>query len=352
MEFFKKSFKTSQHTLRGEYKLISMNRNTSPISPFTKEDYDLAYQLTAENQYPEIESNRFKENYARLNKGFSVEQMELANGADEWIQKLMITYGQGGVLILNPDFFMYEEYARQFNCPMDWVEANEDFSFDVEDIVQKIEEVQPKLFILSNPHNPTGKQFSHEDLQIFADAMEAVEGYLTIDEAYIEFGQEYVRPKGDHVILIRTMSKIYGMAGLRIGIVQATGETYSRLLKINHPYPINALTLNLANAFLENEEKVHTFLNYQLESKQQLEKAFSTVTDQMRVLPTQANFVFTAGEQAISLGHYLQENGFQGRFYKDQEVDNAVRYSILKLEEYALLETILTDWRNRQRIKG
>lgn len=323
-----------------------MNRNTSPISPFTEEDYAKAYQLTAENQYPEIEINRFKENYARLNKDFPARQIELANGADEWIQKLMITYGQEGVLILDPDFIMYQKYAEQLNCAVDVVQAGADFSFNIEEIVQKIEETQPKLFILSSPHNPTGIQFSEEDLHTLAEAMKKIGGFLTIDEAYVEFGQDYVRPKGDHVIVLRTMSKIYGMAGLRIGIIRATGKTYEDVTRINHPYPTNTLSLNLANIFLENTEKVQEFIGYQIQSKQKLDRAFSAVSNLMQVLPSQANFVLTSGAKAILLGNYLKENGFEGRFYKEKGLEHVVRYSIIKLEDYDLLEATISKWRN------
>lgn len=326
--------------------MIIMNRNTSPISPFTKEDYEMAYQTTAENQYPEVEIVRFKENYNRLNKDFLVENIELANGADEWIQKLMITYGREGVLVLDPDFFMYQEYAGQLNCPISFVKAEEDFSFAVEKILQAIEDIKPKLFILSNPQNPTGVQFSEEDLQKIADAMETIEGYFTIDEAYIEFGEDYVRPQGDHVILLRTMSKIYGMAGLRIGIIKATGKTFEELTKINHPYPINNLTLNLASSFLENKEKVQAFMDYQLESKSRLDNIFSGVSDLMQVIPSHANYIFTSGDLAIPLGNYLKEQGFLARFYEEKGLENVIRYSIIKLEDYELLETAISNWRN------
>lgn len=326
--------------------MIIMNRNTSPISPFTKEDYRNAYQLTAENQYPYTEINRFKENYARINEDFSVEHIELANGADEWIQKLMITYGQGGVLVLDPDFFMYQEYARQLNCPIDFVSATAEFSFNIEEIVRKIEQKRPKLFILSSPHNPTGMQFSEQDLQTLSDSMKKIGGFLTIDEAYVEFGQNYSRPEGDHVIVVRTMSKIYGMAGLRIGIIRATGKTYEDLTKINHPYPVNTVSLNLANTFLKNHKKVQDFIDYQLKSKKKLDWVLSAVSDQMNVLASEANFVFTSGEKALLLGNYLKDNGFLGRFYKEKGLEKVVRYSIIKLEDYDLLEETISNWRD------
>lgn len=324
-----------------------MNRNTSPISPFTDENYLESARITEENQYPEEEIIRFKENYVNYNPDFSIENLELANGADEWIQKLMITFGQGGVLVLDPDFFMFEEYAEQFSCPIYSVQAQADFSFAKAAILEAIAEYQPQLFILSNPNNPTGQQFLENDLQEFADAMAAVDGYFVIDEAYIEFGQQdYQRPVGDHVIIIRTMSKIYGMAGLRIGLIHATGLTYPKLTKINHPYPMNSLTLNLANQFLEDEKRVEEFIAYQMTSKQALEESLALVSDVVEVVPSATNFVFTHGEQAASLGKYLEENGYFARFYGEEDSKQTVRYSILKNEDYPQFQKIIKEWKN------
>lgn len=323
-----------------------MNRNTSPISPFTDKDYLNSARLTEENLYPEKEILRFKENYVNYNPKFSTEHLELANGADEWIQKLMITFGREGLLVLNPDFFMFEEYAEQFSCPIYSVQAQAGFSFKVTDIVEAIETYRPKLFILSNPHNPTGYQFPEDELQQFADAMVAVDGYIVIDEAYIEFGQkDYKRPEGDHVIIIRTMSKIYGMAGLRIGIIHATGSAYTQLTNFNHPYPMNSLTLNLANQFLEDEEKVEKFIAYQMASKQTLTESFALVSDVVKVIPSATNFVFTYGELAIDLGKFLEANGYSVRFYEDSDFEHAVRYSILKNDEYAALQETIKEWK-------
>ena len=327
--------------------MIIMNRNTSPISPFTDEDYMVSARITEENQYPEKEILRFKENYVKYNPDFLIEQLELANGADEWIQKLMLTFGQEGVLILDPDFFMYEEYAKQMGCPIHYVNAQADFTFKQADILQAIEEKKPKLFILSNPHNPIGTQFSEEELHAYADAMEAVDGYFVIDEAYIEFGQrDYKRPKGDHVIILRTMSKMYGMAGLRIGLMYAAGETYEKATNINHPYPINSLTLNLANQFLENERKVAEFIDYQIASKQALKESFTLVSDVIGVVPSATNFVFTHGDLAPSLREFLESKGYIARYYDENILKNSVRYSILKNEEYLAFQAYIQEWKN------
>lgn len=325
-----------------------MNRNTSPISPFKPDHYQAAIEATEASQYPDEELARFKRIYGQIH-GFETSQIELANGSDEWIQKLMIVFGrEGKVLTLDPDFFMYRDYANQLGVEILRAEADEAFNFSLEKIVEAIKKLQPRMFIFSNPQNPTGHQFSESDLQVLADAMEAIEGYLVIDEAYIEFGQDYKRPSGDHVIILRTMSKIYGMAGLRIGIMHATGETYDKLTKINHPYPLNNLVLNTASEFLEDEPARVEFVNYQLEARDLLVESLDLVSDRVHVKPTQSNFVFTYGDLAKDLGNFLKEKGYQARFYEEDSLQDVIRYSILAHDEYPAFKEALKEWRSQK----
>ncbi len=322
-----------------------MDQNTSPYSPFELDDYKKVKRLTEENLYPEEESLRFKKNYVLYNPEMKVENIELANGADEWIQKLIFVFGEKGTLTLNPDFYMYQDYANQLGRKIEFVDADDDFIFNIDEVADEIMRLQPSLFIMSNPHNPTGHQFSEEALQKLADAVEAVSGYFVIDEAYIEFGKDYRRPQGDHILILRTMSKIYGMAGLRIGVIHATGKAYEKVTKVNHPYPINLLSLNLANEFLEDRGRVEDYKEIQLKSKEELVKSFQKVSDVIHVKPSATNFVFTYGDRAINLGRFLQAKGFQARFYEEENLSHVVRYSIIKLEDYPTLNQAIEEWR-------
>jgi len=325
-----------------------MDRNTSPISPFTKKDYEKAYENTFPHLYPEDEIQRFKNIYGKINN-FRPDEIELANGSDEWLQKLMLTLGHDGVMTLNPDFNMYEEYAGQVDVPCYQIDSNEYFIFDFDEIINEIKEKRPSLFILSNPHNPTSILFSERNLNRISEAMSSVNGYFVIDEAYTEFAVDYDRPQGDHVIILRTMSKIYGMAGLRIGIINAKNETFKKLISINHPYPLNNLNLNLAADFLENKEKLDTFTSYQIESRDKLAEIFQVVQNKVHIKqPSFTNFVFTYGENAKDLGLFLKEKGFSGRFYNEDHLNDAVRYSIIELDKYPELKNALEEWESNQ----
>lgn len=321
-----------------------INRNVSPKRPLTDQQLLEIILQTDIHLYPEDELTRFKTLYANYYQ-LDSQQIELANGSDDWLQKIMIQFGAGGVLTIDPDFFMYQAYAEQFNRPFWQVPCEKDFEFSLEKIVAAIKEKQPSVLLVSNPQNPTGEQFTAEFLQILADEMAAIKGHFVIDEAYIEFGQEYVRPQNENVIYVRTLSKIYGLAGLRLGIAIAKGKTFERLTRINHPYPVNNLALNIASALFENRDQLAEWLSYQKACQAQLVEAFQQVSDLIQVKSTRTNFVFTYGEKARDLGAFLAKHGFVARTYELPILAEAVRYSIMDLAQYPEFERLIKEWR-------
>ena len=326
--------------------MIIMNRNTSPIKPLSDEQIVKAVQATNYNQYPDQERQRFIDIYADY---FALDsrKIEVANGSDEWIQKLIITLGQKGVMTLNPDFVMYRIYTEQIYPEIMKVDCEADFTFDFNKIIAHVEAKRPSLFLISNPHNPTGVMFASSDLQRLADAMLAVDGYLVLDECYIDFGIDYERPLGDNIIVLRTLSKVYGMAGLRVGLAIADGDTLDKITSINHPYPLNSLSLNLASELFDNKERLKAFKKYQFESKNRLVKALDQVNELMHVNPSFSNYVFTYGELAEELASYLLEKGFLPRTYEESILKNTARYSIIKLDEYSAFNKAILDWRKK-----
>lgn len=323
--------------------MISMDRNTSPKSPLSKEQILEAVKSTDIELYPEEELGRFKELYAKQN-GFSAENIEVANGSDEWLQKIIMTLGKNGVMSLSPDFVMYQTYSNQVGYRYYSVPAREDYSFDYELSVNEIKAKKPSVFFISNPHNPTGVLLPSHFIKELAEAMKSVGGYLVIDEAYGEFALERPIPEGDHIIIVRTMSKVYGLAGLRIGIVIAKGKTYDAITRINHPYPLNSLTLNLGSELLSDDKQLDEWFDYQKQLQQSLVDAFETVRRHIKIKPSHTNFVFTYGDKARELYEYLYKNGYRGRVYDEENLRNAARYSIIDEDEYPKLKELITEW--------
>lgn len=323
--------------------MISMDRNTSPKSPLSKDQIVEAVSKTNIEVYPEEELTRFKELYSKRN-GFKPENIEVANGSDEWLQKIIMTLGKHGVMSLDPDFFMYQIYTNQIGGRYYSVPAREDYSFDYDLAISEIKKKKPSVFFISNPHNPTGVLLPSHFINGLADAMKSVGGYLVIDEVYGEFALEHPVPKGEHIIIVRTLSKVYGLAGLRIGIVIAKGKTYDAITRINHPYPLNSVTLNLGSELLSDDKQLNEWFDYQKQLQQSLVDAFETVRRHIKIKPSHTNFVFTYGDKARDLYEYLYKHGYQGRVYDEPNLKNAARYSIIDEAEYLKLKEVIAEW--------
>ncbi|GGI42335.1 aminotransferase class I/II-fold pyridoxal phosphate-dependent enzyme [Mammaliicoccus stepanovicii] len=325
--------------------MIRINKNESPIPAL--DDQALKDIITSSNFnfYPDDEYDAFIQSYANY-YNLLPKQISAANGSDEWIQKCMLVLEDGPVLTLNPDFFMYTAYAHQIRRPIHYVDAERDFTFSLNKILNKIKKIKPAFFIMSVPHNPSGIQYSESFLKSIADEMKAIGGYFVIDEAYLDFGDAYTIELQDHIIQMRTLSKAFAIAGLRVGIVISTEQTINKLNSIAHPYPINTLTLNIATHIFNDKNKVNTLLNQQRNLCYQLRNIFEThVSDIINVLPSKTNFVLTYGDLAKSLGNYIYENGFLPRFYDEPDMNQTVRYSIATEQQLNELENIVKNWR-------
>ncbi len=326
--------------------MIIMNRNTSPIKPLSKEQIIKVVEETEFNQYPDQERARFIQLYADY-FDLNPAQIEVANGSDEWIQKLIITYGQRGVMTLDPDFIMYATYTGQFYPAIKKVACDRNYDFQFDRVVRAVLKEKPSLFFISNPHNPTGTLFAADDLQRLADALAEVDGVLALDECYIDFAGNCKRPAADNIIILRTLSKVYGMAGLRIGMAIAPPEIMQRLKRINHPYPVNSLSLNLATELFSDRRKLAQFKAYQLESKRRLEQTFAGLAGLIEIKKSYANYLFSYGEKAVDLARHLISRGFLPRLYEAENLADTARYSIIRLEDYQALNQAISDWREQ-----
>ncbi|HSP46939.1 MAG TPA: histidinol-phosphate transaminase [Clostridiaceae bacterium] len=326
--------------------MIRINKNESPLSALSEDVLREIVLATDFHRYPAQEHDDFVKAYADFH-GLDPKTLGLANGSDEWIQKFMILLGDGPILTLAPDFSMYEGYAKQLGRTLVKVQCDEDYVFDADKVVQALREHRPSFFIFSQPNNPTGTLHSEEFVSKVAEAVEETGGYLVVDEAYMEYAKgSYVRPKGDNVIVIRTLSKIYGLAGLRIGVAIASEKTLAMLNTIAHPYPVNSLSLNIGTYLLNHGDDLRAFFERHHRLSARLKEIFmKNVSDVMKVLPSETNFIFTYGELAPKLGAYIHEKGFLPRTYTDPMLHDVVRYSIAVEEDLDLLEDVVKEWR-------
>lgn len=332
--------------------MIRINKNESPYRALTKEEISKIAIDTHYNFYAEDEYDQLRAAYAAFN-GLDPDLVSFANGSDEWIQKSMIVLGKGPVLALEPDFVMYDVYAEQLDRKLLKIACKDDFSFDYEEVYQKIREEKPSIFIFSQPNNPFGMLHPADFIWKAADLMKEVGGYFVLDEAYGEFVENPSNyPEGDHVIRLRTLSKVYGLAGLRIGVAASTHKTMEKLNSIAHPYPLNTFSLNVATYLIKQADRLNEFIELNRTLSIKLNQIFrDEVGDIVPILPSHTNFLFTYGDTALELGEWVIEHGFLPRTYPEateSSLQKAVRYSIGTDEQLDQLQLIIRKWREEK----
>lgn len=243
------------------------------------------------NRYPNPAASGLHDS---LRKAFSIPeqaQIALGNGSDELIQLLSMLVAQPGsvMLSLDPSFVMYQRNATLFGMQHIGVALNDDFTLNVQAVLDAIKEHQPALIFLSYPNNPTGVPFKRTEIQ---SIIEAATGIIVIDEAYGAFcNDSFLEQAGqqENLVILRTLSKI-GFAGLRLGYAAGHPAVIDELVKITPPYNINTLSLITAQFALENMQVVN-------ENIEKLKNERARIINELEALETvqvynsDANFV-------------------------------------------------------------
>lgn len=328
--------------------MIHMDKNESPIQPISRQTMHALLDECAYHLYPDEAYNAFKSAYVRYYGNLDTEQLCIGNGSDDLIQKLMIAMPKGPCLALHPDFFMYQDYARQVQRPIAYVDANEDLTFSIDAIVARIHEVRPSFFIFSNPHNPTGYRFNESEVARMLEAVSQHDGYLVVDEAYVEFSKPLKLDMTEKLLRMRTLSKAFAIAGLRLGVLVSTKETIGIVKQIEHPYPMSAFTLKVGQHLFNERADTNAFIAQQRQLSTRLKTILQTYASSwMTVYPSETNFVLTRGTAAIALGNYVKKHGFLPRFYNAESetaMAQCVRYSIVTNEALDHFERIVKEW--------
>lgn len=273
---------------RGKLRL-DFNENPVGCSP---EVLKMFKSLTREDIaiYPEYEN--FKK---KVVKYYDVgqDQFVLTNGTDEGIKLIIDTYvsSKDEVLIPIPTFSMFEIYAAIIGCKITKVLYNPDFSFPTENLLDSISDTT-KLIILANPNNPTGTVINDKDIMRIIECA-AQKGILVfLDEAYYDFYGKTFLPiisKFSNLIISRTFSKAYGLAGLRLGLLFSDSYNVDFMKRVLSPYSVNNLAVMAANVALDDKEFVDNFSKMIKENREYMIREFKKL--QLKVIPSQTNFL-------------------------------------------------------------
>lgn len=266
---------------------LDFNENTIACSPRVKE---VLGQISAGalTRYPEREP---VERIVAEHVGVAAEQLVLTNGVDEAIHVLFETFlDEGDELLLPvPTYTMYEVYASATDARAVTVLAGEDLQFPFERLLSAITP-QTKIIAIANPNSPSGSVATRE--QILEIARRAPDAVVLVDEAYFHFFGETVMDlvgSVPNLMVARTFSKAFGLAGLRLGLLAGPVELMKWVRRVLSPYSVNSLALACLPAALEDTTYLDWYVAEVLAAREDFEKALDELS--VRRWPSRANFV-------------------------------------------------------------
>lgn len=305
---------------------LDFNENTFACSPKVLETLGRVSRAEL-TMYPEREH---VESIAAARFGLNPEQVLLTNGVDEAIHVLCQTYlGAGDEMLLPvPTYSMYEVYASATEAKLVEVQADETFRFPLGALFAKITPAT-KLIAIANPNSPTGQAVSREEIVRILDA--APHAAVLVDEAYFHFHSQTVMDmigRAPNLIVARTFSKAYGLAGLRLGLLAAAEEQMRWLRRVISPYSVNSLALACLPAAIDDQTYIDWYVGEVLAARAE----FTCFLDRLGVhyWPSQANFVLMyIGPKHAEFSSTMRERGVLVRDRSsDPGCDGCVRITI------------------------
>ncbi|MFA5370933.1 MAG: histidinol-phosphate transaminase [Sideroxydans sp.] len=261
------------------------------------------------NRYPDPGAQQLKAGIRKVVDLPHGMDILLGNGSDEIIQLLALAVAQPGAVLLSvePSFVMYKMIAAFTGMQYVGVPLREDFSLDLDVMLESIQREQPALIFLAYPNNPTGNLF---DAAAVRRIIEAAPGLVVLDEAYYAFASDSFIPQlahYDNLLVMRTFSKL-GMAGLRLGFVAGSAVWLSQLEKLRLPYNVGVLPQLVATQLLAH----HDVLLAQAENIKQERTRLWAALRALRgvtVYPGEANFILFRVAAATLVFEGLKQRG-------------------------------------------
>lgn len=296
------------------------------------------------NRYPDPQQLSLKAMLSEI-KDVPVENILLGNGSDEVLDLIFRAFcrpGKDNVISLPPTYGMYKVLAELNEVEDREVVLDADLQPDVEKILERID-VNTKLLFLCNPNNPTGNSFLEERI---IDLLSQFNGLVVIDEAYIDFSvkESWLARLKDHpnLVITQTLSKAYGLAGIRLGICYASKEIISLLNKIKPPYNVNELTQKRAAEKLKNRDEVKREIDKILEQKEVLKAGLKNLGLVKEIFPSDSNFLLVRVDNAELRYSQLLKHGIVVRIRSSQVLcENTLRFTVGTAAETEKLLKIL-----------
>ena len=299
---------------------------------------------TGLNRYPDPQQNLVKAALAKI-KNVSREQLLLGNGSDEVLDLIFRVFCEpkvDTVIALPPTYGMYEVLANTNDVGLIEISLLDNYQPNVDEIL-KAQNSQTKLLFLCSPNNPTANSFNADKIETL---IKKFTGIVVIDEAYIDFSSQesWIGRLNEfpNLIVIQTLSKAYGLAGIRLGACYSSTKIISVLNKIKPPYNVNQLTQQTALKALQNSIKTNNEIAIIISERNKLKTDLEEISFVVKVYPSDANFLLVKVDNAIVRYHQLVEYGIIVRNRTNQPIcENCLRFTVgTKEENKKLMKTL------------
>ena len=312
-------------------KLIYLDANESPFD-------------NGINRYPDNKHVQLKKVISKL-KNVDKNQIIFGNGTDEILDLIVRVFcnpNRDKIITLPPTYGMYDVIAKTNGVENVEIPLKNDFSIDKNEIL-KLSSKTTKVLFLCSPNNPTGNSFDINDL---VGLIKSFNGVVVVDEAYIDFSSKKslisLINENNNLIITQTMSKAYGMAGIRFGMGFSNEKIINYLNKIKPPYNINVLTERKALEQLNKIDQIKIGIELVLEEKKLLVACLERLEFVEKIYESDSNFILVRVDNADLRYNQLSEKGIIVRNRSNQYLcQNCLRITIgTENENKSLIKTL------------
>lgn len=326
----------------GVDKVIKMASNENPLGPSMRAVEAITQNASQINRYPDAHALRLKEMISEKTN-LTQEQLIITNGADELITLISETFLEAGdeIIVPAPSFSEYDFGAHLMGAKVVPIALGEHFEFEIGSILAAVTE-RTKIVYICSPNNPTGTYLSKEDLELLVNKLPS-NILVVLDAAYWHYataedytnGMEYIALNYP-VIVLQTFSKIYGLAGIRVGFGAARKDIIQSIVKVKEPFNVNALAQAAAVAALKDEEHITHSKKLNSEGREQLYQGFSEMN--LHYAESMSNFILVKiGPDAETFNNQLLRRGIIVRYGDIWGLPEYIRVSIGTAEENKVL---------------
>ncbi|MEF9952898.1 MAG: histidinol-phosphate transaminase [Clostridium sp.] len=311
------------------YTKLDANENSENLFKRCFNDFVTKVAEGQINRYPDPSSTKLREKVAKYVGYGDKDNIICGNGSDELICCLISTFMEGDDVFLThaPTFSMYKISNQILGGRFIEVPSDENFNVDIDGIISEANNKKAKLIMLCNPNNPTGTIIKREDILRVINETSSI---VVVDEAYYEFLGETLCDKAvemDRVIVLRTLSKAFALAGARCGYLVAGKGLANQVLKVKPPYNLNSLTQMAGEVILDAGDRVFESIK-RIKSQRDIMIEKLNKINGIKVFETGANFVLIKTDKASEITNLLKDKKIIVREFSGKYLDNCIRLTV------------------------